>query len=137
MLPRERSTTSDPTAAKRSLWMVTDGRASTTRLSRNDRIDGVVAGVGGSNTTYTLKSATQDGGLSKTGSPFATLYSTAGISLALGKGKFYFVLEGGMDSQKVESLERTGTMNNNVNEIDLSGAYFNIGVMFDGIPIEM
>lgn len=97
----------------------------------------VVAGVGGSNTTYTLKSATQDGGLSKTGSPFATLYSTAGISLALGKGKFYFVLEGGMDSQKVESLERTGTMNNNVNEIDLSGAYFNIGVMFDGIPIEM
>lgn len=100
------------------------------------RLDAVV-GVGGSNTSYTLKTATQDGGLSKTGSPFATLYSTAGVSMAIGKGKFYFVLEGGMDSQKAESLERTGTINNNVTEIDLSGAYFNIGLMFDGIPIKM
>lgn len=100
------------------------------------RLDAVI-GVGGSNTTYKLKTATQDGGLSKTGTPFATLYSTAGVSLALGKGKFYFVLEGGMDSQKAESFERTGTINNSVNEIDLSGAYFNIGLMFDGIPIKM
>ena len=100
------------------------------------RLDAVI-GVGGSNTTYTLKTATQDGGLSKTGSPFATLYSTAGVSLALGKGKFYFVLEGGLDSQKADKLDRSGTINNNVNEIDLSGAYFNIGLMFDGIPIKM
>jgi hypothetical protein len=100
------------------------------------RLDAVV-GVGGSTTSYLIKSATQDGELNKKGSPFASLYSTAGVSVSVGKGKFYFVIEGGIDSQKIDGFEKSGNINNNVSEIDLSGGYFNIGLMFDGIPIKL
>lgn len=98
------------------------------------RFDGVV-GVGGSNTKYEIKTASQDGTLEKKGSPFASLHSLAGLSFGLGKGQFYFVVEAGYDLNKVDGFERSGTVNNNVNTVDLSGGYFSLGLMFDGIPI--
>lgn len=97
----------------------------------------VVVGVGGSNTDYSIKTATQDGSLTKKSTPFATMYSTAGVSFGVGKGKYFFVIEAGYDSQKVDGFERSGNINNNVNSIDLSGAYLTIGFMFDGIPVSM
>lgn len=97
-------------------------------------IDGVV-GFGGSNTEYEIKTASQDGSLTKKGSPFATPYGTAGISLGVGKGKYFFVVEGGLDSNKVNDFDRSGNINSNVNEIDLSGSYLTLGLMFNGIPI--
>ena len=97
-------------------------------------VDGMI-GVGGSNSLYKIKTASQDGELKKEGSPFASAYSTAGISLGLGKDKYFFTLEAGIDSNKVEKFKRSGTMNTNVQNIDLSGGYFVIGFMFDGIPI--
>ena len=100
------------------------------------RLD-VVLGVGGSNTTYEIKTATQNGSLTKTGSPFATLYSLGGISMAIGHGNYHFILESGYESQKADGFEKTGTINNNVSSIDLSGPYLTIGFMFDGIPISM
>ena len=100
------------------------------------RLD-VVLGIGGSNTNYKIKTATQDGSLTKTGSPFATLYSMGGISIAIGHGKYHFILEAGYDSQKVDGFEKAGNINNNVSSVDLSGPYLTIGLMFDGIPISM
>ncbi len=94
-----------------------------------------VLGVGGSNTNYEIKTATQNGSLTKKGTPFASLYSTGGVSLALGKEKYFFVIEGGYESQKIDSFDRSGTINSNVKSIDLSGPYLTIGFMFEGIPI--
>lgn len=100
------------------------------------RFDAVV-GAGGSNTKYEIKSATQNGELEKKGSPFGAAHGVAGLSFGVGKGKFYFVVEAGYEMNKVDSFERTGTINSNVGTVDLSGGYVTIGLMFDGIPISM
>ena len=95
----------------------------------------VFIGVGGSNTSYKIKSATQDGELSKkevndwVASPFAA----AGLSVGVGHKNFYFTVEGGYEYNKVDSFKRTGTINANVDTLDLSGSYFKIGLMFDGL----
>lgn len=91
----------------------------------------VFAGVGFSNTTYSEKVVVQDGQLEKKFSP----YYTAGASMALGYKQYFLVFEGGYEGNKVEGFTRTGTINNNINTIDLSGSYFMVGLMFDGIPI--
>jgi hypothetical protein len=98
------------------------------------RIDAVI-GAGGSNTKYDIKTASQDGSLEKKGTPFATVHALAGVSLAVGKDKFYFIVEAGYEMNKVDGFTQSGTINNNVSKIDLSGTYATVGLMFDGIPI--
>lgn len=97
------------------------------------RID-VFAGFGGTNTTYKIKTATQDGELTRkdTNAWFASPYSSYGGSVAIGYNKFYFVVEGGVESNEVNGFKSTGTVNS-LNTIDLSGTYFTVGLMFDGI----
>ncbi|QLY26771.1 hypothetical protein [Bdellovibrio sp. KM01] len=94
------------------------------------------AGAGGSNTTYTIKSATEDGSLTKkaSGSFFATPYAAAGASVAVGFKWIYFVMELGMESNKPDSFDRAGTVSSNINNIDLSGSYLTIGILFTGVP---
>lgn len=94
------------------------------------------AGVGGSNTTFKIKSATpQDGELSKkeSGDWFATPYYAYGASVAIGWKMVYLVVEGGMETNVVDGFKRTGTINNNIQKIDLSGSYFMLALMFDGV----
>ena len=91
----------------------------------------VFAGVGASNTTYTEKVVGQDGKLAKSFAP----YYTAGASLALGYKQYFIFFEGGYEGNKVDSFDRSGTINSNINTMDMSGSYFLVGVMFDGIPI--
>lgn len=95
----------------------------------------IFGGVGGSNTTLKIKTATQDGEISRKegGDWFATPITSYGGSLAIGYKKFYFVIEGGMESNKVGGLKRTGTVNTNIESIDLSGYYFTFGLLFDGM----
>ncbi|WP_148278753.1 hypothetical protein [Bdellovibrio bacteriovorus] len=99
------------------------------------RIDGF-AGVGGTNTKVTMKSAAQNGDYSKSVGDnwYASPYAAAGISLALGYKRFYFVFEGGIEHNKIEDLKRSGTVSSSVDSLDLSGSYFTVGLMFDGIP---
>lgn len=99
----------------------------------------VFAGIGGSNTTLKFKNASLDGDLSRReGSDwFASIRSTAGVSVGVGFKNVFFVVEGGFDSNKVDSLNTSGTLNaglvGNVTSIDLSGSYITVGLMFDGI----
>jgi hypothetical protein len=99
------------------------------------RLD-VFAGAGGSNTTYTIKSASEDGSLSKKANSgwFATPYAAAGASVAVGYKWIYFVMEGGVESNKSDSLDRSGTVSSSINNIDLSGGYLTIGILFTGVP---
>jgi hypothetical protein len=91
----------------------------------------VFAGVGASNTTYKEKVVAQDGELTKSAS---AIYA-AGASVAFGFKQYFFFVEGGIETNKVESFERSGTINSNINSIDLSGSYIMAGFLFDGIPI--
>jgi hypothetical protein len=95
----------------------------------------VFAGVGGNNTTLTMKSASQDGELSKREASdwFASFATTYGASVAVGYKNFFVTFEGGVESNKVDSFKRTGNINNNIQSIDLSGSYATIGLMFNGV----
>jgi len=91
----------------------------------------VFAAAGINSTVATLKTASVDGKLEKTGSP----YYTAGASVAFGYKQYYLFFEGGYEGNKVDDLKPSGNMPNPVTSIDLSGSYFLVGFMFDGIPI--
>ncbi|MNL88607.1 hypothetical protein D3C87_2184120 [compost metagenome] len=44
------------------------------------------------------------------------------------------VFEGGIESNKVKDLKSSGTVNSSIDTLDLSGSYFSLGLMFDGVP---
>lgn len=95
----------------------------------------VFAGVGGTNSTLKIKTASQDGELtSSAGEGWANSpYAAAGISAAVGFKQFFLVIEGGYEYNKVSSFKRSGTASSAIDAMDLSGGYVTIGLMFDGI----
>lgn len=95
----------------------------------------VFGGVGGSNTTFELKSASRDGTLSRkaTDDVFASPILSYGASAGIGFKKFYLYVEGGFDRNRVTPLSSSGNMSGSVNSLELSGQYFMIGLLFDGI----
>lgn len=90
---------------------------------------------GGANTVFKLKSATQDGELDKKSSdgPFGSVVTNFGASLGFGYKGFYVVFEGGVETNKMDSFKYTGNINNNIQELNISGSYFTLGLMFDGV----
>lgn len=98
------------------------------------RIDGF-AGIGGTNTWLKMKTSSLDGELSRraVNDGLATPYGSYGASVAIGWDQFYIVFEGGFDQNKVGGLKTKGTMNGNIEAIDLSGGYFNVGILLDGV----
>ena len=95
----------------------------------------VFAGVGGTNTSYKLHTATQNGELTKNGPSdwFASPMAAAGVSAGVGYNNIYFFIEAGYEYNKVSSLSRTGTISNSIQDLDLSGHYVLLGLMLDGI----
>lgn len=92
------------------------------------------AGYGGANTTLKLTTATQDGELSRKDDSgwFKSTVSAYGASVAIGWRAVYLVVEAGVETNKVDEFKRTGTVNNNIQEIDLSGSFVTVGLLFDG-----
>lgn len=132
MISRDEATSSTGTDDKADLNQ--DGLMGIARvpLIRSDFMHfDVFVGAGANKSTYTEKSATQDGKLEKSVSPLLA----AGSSLALGYKKYFLFFEGGYESNKLESMTRSGNLDSNVNTIDLSGSYVMAGLMFYGIPI--
>ncbi|MGZ3690475.1 MAG: hypothetical protein ACXVAX_03165 [Pseudobdellovibrio sp.] len=93
------------------------------------------AGVGGTNTTYKLSTSTQSGQLTKTAPSdwVASPVGAAGISVGIGYNNIYGFIEAGYEYNKVSNFQRTGTINSSVQELDLTGHYILLGIMFDGI----
>jgi hypothetical protein len=91
--------------------------------------------VGGTNTSFKIRSLTQDGEYTRKGSDgwFGAPVTSFGASVGAGYRGFYLVFEGGYESNKVKTLKQTGTLSGRVSEVDLSGGYFSVGLMFDGI----
>ena len=95
----------------------------------------VFAGIGGTNTTYKVRTATQNGELTKKAPSdwFASPAAAAGVSVGVGYNNIYGFIEAGYEYNKVSSFERTGTVNASVQEVDLSASYITLGILFDGI----
>ncbi|MDD4973488.1 MAG: hypothetical protein PHY93_04015 [Bacteriovorax sp.] len=95
----------------------------------------IFGGVGGNNTTLKISTAASNGELSRsaTGDWFATPYYAAGSSIGFGFKSILLYAEGGYEANKVNKLQKTGTISSNISSLDLSGSYFMIGIMFDGI----
>jgi hypothetical protein len=96
----------------------------------------VFAGLGGNNTTFEIKSAAENGQLTKKASSsywFASPEFSAGASAGLGFQKVFLFLEGGYDRARATGLSRTGNVGSNVSAIDISGPYVMLGLLFDGI----
>lgn len=99
------------------------------------RMDAFV-GVGGSNTTFRMKTAFQNGELSSKGPEgwFGSPYAAAGVSAGIGYKNFYLVFESGYAMNKVANFKRSGNISGALDTLDLSGSYFTLGLMFDGVP---
>ncbi|HVK60026.1 MAG TPA: hypothetical protein VM432_00690 [Bdellovibrionales bacterium] len=96
----------------------------------------VFGAAGGSNTTFTIKTASQNGELTKRESNdwwLSPVFAYGG-SVAFGYKWIFLAIESGFESNKVDGFKRVGTINDNVQAIDLSGQYFLVSLMFDGIP---
>lgn len=98
------------------------------------RLD-VFGAYGGANTTFKIKSASQDGELRRRDDKgwLASPYSSYGGSIGLGYKPVYLFVEGGVEVNKVDSFKRFGTINSNVNTIDLSGSFIMVGLIYDGV----
>ncbi len=91
-----------------------------------------VTGIGLSNTSFRIKTVDQNGSYaSKLSSPSAL----AGLSLAIGKKYVFLKVEGGYEYRKASGFNKTGTLTGNIDTIDLSGPYFNIGIYIDGLKL--
>lgn len=97
----------------------------------------VFGAFGGSNTTINLKTASQNGEFTRKaeGAWVATPCYSFGASVAVGYKQYYFFVEGGLETNKVDNFTTTGTITSTINTLDLSGTYIHIGLLFDGVPI--
>lgn len=82
--------------------------------------------------TLKLEAGTQKGELSKR--PFESMISAYGASVSIGYKSFFLFVEAGGMSNSVGGFQKTGTMNDNIQRMDLSGPYALVGVNFTGMP---
>ncbi len=97
----------------------------------------VFAGLGGSNTTFKIESGTQNGELSRkvTGDWFASPFYAYGASVAVGYNNIYLALEAGLDNNEIKDFDRSGTVSNNLQSMNLGGSYAVVSLVFDGTPV--
>ncbi|HEY8272084.1 MAG TPA: hypothetical protein VIG33_14430 [Pseudobdellovibrionaceae bacterium] len=96
----------------------------------------VFAGFGGSNTTFKVKTASQDGEFTRKAVDgwYASPYAAYGASVGVGYKHVFFVIEGGFETNKVDGFTRSGSASTNIETLALSGSYVSIGIMLDGVP---
>lgn len=90
-------------------------------------------GFGANNTSLEYHSATYEGKYSSNTS-FPT--TVIGGAVAYGYKYVFLKIEGGYEYNKVGRFTKTsGTMTDTFDSMDLSGAYFNIGILIDGLAL--
>lgn len=92
----------------------------------------VVLGAGATGTELKLKTGSLDGSLDKKG--FSSPMAFAGASIAVGYKNFFFTIEAGYEQNKVSKLKATN-LTTNADDLDLSGGYLTVGLLFDDVPV--
>lgn len=91
----------------------------------------VFGGFGGKSATLKIQSSTQHGER-KADNLFSTAASAYGASVAIGYRSFFLFGEGGYIDNKVGGLTSSGTINGNIQTLDLSGGYVLVGLALMG-----
>ena len=92
---------------------------------------GLFGGFGVASTTLTVKSASEDGKYNESASPLGI----AGASIAIGKKYVFLKLEAGYEYNNIQDLVRTGSTSNNIGKLELSGGYFNVGILLADLKL--
>lgn len=102
--------------------------------SKAVRLD-AVAGVGWALTQLKTKISGVDGSYERGwGGTDGSLVTFYGASIGFGWGGIYLVGEAGLENNKPGNLKRTGNASTTIESLDLSGAYINVGLLFNGKP---
>jgi hypothetical protein len=91
----------------------------------------VFGGAGTAKTKMDIRTASGDGHYSRSAD---SLITAAGASVGIGFGNIYFMVEAGQEWNRITNLSKTGPTSSSLNEIDLSGTYANVGILFNGLP---
>lgn len=91
----------------------------------------VLAEIGGANTKIDVETSSAGKG---TFSKEAGLFGRAGASVGVGWPTFKIYLEAGQEWNNLNNLKFEGNLANNVSEVDFSGPYYSVGLIFSGIP---
>lgn len=91
----------------------------------------VLAEVGAANTKIDVETSSSGKG---TFSKDAGVFARAGASVGVGWPTFKFYVEAGQEWNNLTDLKFEGTLTNNVREVDFSGPYVSVGMIFSGIP---
>jgi hypothetical protein len=92
--------------------------------------------VGGNNMTLTFDTSTQSGELTKKANYIGGLgsfMSTYGATIGIGYNWLHLMIEGGFENNKINNLDRYGTVPQNIRDLDLSNGYVLVGFMLDGV----
>ncbi len=93
------------------------------------------AAYGGTNTTLKIITASQNGEITKKAETgwYANTANLVGASASIKLSQFRIVLEAGLETNRVASLDYTGTVDHDIGVIDLTGPYAGIAFQFDGV----
>jgi len=64
---------------------------------------------------------------------FGSFVSSYGATLGIGYKWVYLIVEAGYEDNRISSLKRTGTASTAIRDINLSGNFVSVGLLFDGI----
>lgn len=64
----------------------------------------------------------------------SVFFQRVGASVGLGWPSFKIFAEAGQEFHKIESLNKSGSLVNTVNSVDLSGPYISAGLIISGMP---
>jgi hypothetical protein len=99
-------------------------------INKQNLLLDIFAEAGLSNNTIEIKSTLGSAKWEKN----SHFYQRAGASLAAGGPAIKFYIEGGYEMFKLDNLKHEGQFGQNTSEIDLSGSFVGIGLVFSGIP---
>lgn len=92
----------------------------------------VLTGFGSGGVSLDLRNGTQDG---KYESSSVGPTALVGAAVAFGHKYVFLRIEGGYEYVNATSLNKSGTLTSNLEKIDLSGGYFNVGLLIDGLAL--
>ena len=91
----------------------------------------IFAGYGKGQTNYTTYTGSPEYITSSDGqSTYNTELSKYGSSLAFGYSKYFVYIEGGYENNYLDTIKKEGSFHASLKEIDLSGTYFMVGILF-------
>lgn len=90
--------------------------------------------IGAARTKVDIRTAAAEGKMYRGEKDWSSPVSSYGVSVALGWSKFYIYVDAGIEHNRVDKLKHKGTTPSFVTEVNLSGTFMAVGLLFNGFP---